>query len=137
VKVALWPELSDVVAGDKLMSTGVRVMVAAALLVVSTRLVAVNVTVWRKLILVGAVYTPLEIVPIGGLISQLTDELLVPLTIAPKVAEALIPNEAEAGATDTPTGINDTLALALFVASATLVAVTTTFCWLAIGDGAS
>ena len=43
--VALWPSLSELVAGDKLRTTGVNVMLAVAVFVGSVTLAAVTVTV--------------------------------------------------------------------------------------------
>ena len=75
-------------------------------------------------------------VPTAGLKDQLTDVLLVPVTEAAKVAEAPPPNEAVDGPTVTATGIKDTVALAILLGSAALVAITVTVCWLAIIVGA-
>ena len=62
--------------------------------------------------------------------------MLVPVTEAVKVAEAPMPSDTEAGATVTPVGVKDTLALALLVESAMLVAVIVTVCALLIEAGA-
>jgi hypothetical protein len=62
--------------------------------------------------------------------------LLAPVTEAPKVADSPAPSDAEAGPIDTATGVRDTVALAVLVESAELVAVTVTVCWLAIIAGA-
>ena len=62
--------------------------------------------------------------------------LLVPVTEAIKVVDWPAESVAEAGPTFTPTGCNDTVALAVFVESVTLVAVIVTVCWLAMTDGA-
>ena len=67
---------------------------------------------------------------------QFTDVLLVPVTVAAKVAEAPTPTDAVDGPSVTATGVKDTVALAVLVESATLVAVTVTVCWLAMGMGA-
>ena len=81
-------------------------------------------------------YTPFTSVPTAGLSDQLTAVLLLPVTQAVNVADAPTPSDAEAGPNVTPIGIKDTVALAAFVESATLVAVTVTLCWLAIIAGA-
>ena len=62
--------------------------------------------------------------------------LLVPVTEALKVVDAPAPSDTEAGPIVTPTGVSDTVALAVLVVSAALVAVTVTVCWLAMIDGA-
>ena len=66
--------------------------------------------------------------------------MLVPVTEAVKVAEAPAPNDTAAGATVTPTATpadtKDTVALAVLVGSATLVAITVTDWALAIIAGA-
>jgi hypothetical protein len=50
--------------------------------------------------------------------------LLAPVTEAVKLADAPAPSEAEAGPIVTATGVRDTVALAVLVLSAALVAVT-------------
>ena len=62
--------------------------------------------------------------------------LLVPVTVAAKVAVAPTPTDAVDGPTVTATGIKGTVALAVLVVSTTLVAITVTVCWLAIVLGA-
>ena len=62
--------------------------------------------------------------------------MLVPVTEAVKVAEAPTLSDTEAGATVTPVGVKDTVALAVLVESATLVAVIVTVCALPIEAGA-
>jgi hypothetical protein len=116
---------------------GVRVTLDVAVLVGSATLVAVTVTVWPLLTVAGAVYTPFTSVPTAGLIVHVTAVLLVPVTDAVNVADLLAASDAEGGPTVTPIGCNDIVALAVFVESATLVAVTVTVCWLAIIAGAS
>ena len=74
--------------------------------------------------------------PTAGLRDHVTAVLLVPVTEAVKVAEAPMPSDTEAGPTVTPTGVKDTVALAVLVESATLVAVIVTFCALLMVDGA-
>ena len=141
VKVALWPPWSDALVGDKLRLTveggvAVRVTVAVAVLVGSATLDAVIVTVCWLEIVAGAVYTPFTMVPTAGLSDQVTAVLLVPVTEAVKVAEPPAPSDTEAGPIVTATGVRDTVALAVLVVSAALVAVTVTVCWLAIIAGA-
>jgi hypothetical protein len=121
----------EVVAG-----LGVSVTLAVANLVESTTLDAVMVTFCALLIVAGAVYTPFTIVPSAGLADQETAVLLVPVTVAAKVADLPAPSDAAAGPTVTATGYNVTVALAVFVGSAALVAVTVTVCWLGIIPGA-
>jgi hypothetical protein len=58
------------------------------------------------------------------------------VTEAVKVADWPAASEAEVGPTFTPTGCNDTEAVAVTSESATLVAVIVTVCWLAMIDGA-
>ena len=74
--------------------------------------------------------------PTAGLRDQVTAVLLVPVTEAVKVAEAPMPSDTEAGPTVTPTGVKDTVALALLVVSTMLVAVIVTICELLIVFGA-
>ena len=102
VKFALCPPLSAAFLGDKLRLTGeggvaIRVTMAVAFLVGSATLDATTVSVCRLEIVAGAVYTPLTIVPTAGLSDQVIAVLLVPVTEAPKVADAPAPSAAEAG----------------------------------------
>jgi hypothetical protein len=75
-------------------------------------------------------------VPSAGLSDQLTAGLLAPVTAASKATEAPAPTDTELGPTVTAIGCNDTMAVADFVESAALVAVTVMVCWLAITGGA-
>lgn len=84
----------------------------------------------------GAVYTPFTSVPTAGVSDQVTEVLLVPVTEAVNVADLPAPSDTEAGPTVTATGINVTVALAVLVESAALLAVTVTVCWLAMVAGA-
>ena len=84
----------------------------------------------------GAVYFPFTNVPTFGFIDQVTAVLLVPVTEALKVADAPAASATEPGPTVTPTGCNDTVALAVFVESAALVAITVTVCCEATLAGA-
>ena len=125
------PEFEFVLAG-----LGCSVTVAVALLVASATLAALIVTVCVLAIVAGAVYTPFTRAPTAGWSDQVTAVLLVPVTEAVKVADLPAPIDAVAGPTVTPTGVSDTVAVALFVESAPLVAVTITVCWLLIIAGA-
>jgi hypothetical protein len=111
-------------------------MAAVAVFVGSTTLAAVIVTVCRLVIMAGAAYTPFTTLPTGGLSDQFTATLPVPVREAANVADPPPPRETEVGPTDTPIGIRETVALAIWVESATLVAVTVTVCGLAIIGGA-
>jgi hypothetical protein len=131
VKVVLWPPWIEAVLGDKLRLTveggvAVRVTMAVAVLVGSATLDAVIVTVFRLETVAGAVYTPLTMVPIAGLSDQVTPVLLLPVTEALNVAAAPAPSDTEAGPIVTATGVRATVALAVLVVSAALVAVTVT-----------
>jgi hypothetical protein len=131
VKVALWPPWSDASAGDTLRVTAdggvaIRVTAAVAILVGSATLDAVIVTVCPLEMVAGAVYTPFTMVPTAGLSDQVTAVLPVPVTEALNVAAAPAPSDAEAGPIVTATGVSDTVALAVLVESAALVAVTVT-----------
>ena len=70
----------------------------------------------------------------------MTPRLLVPLTVAVRVVDCPPVSEAVAGVTIIETGVlggtNDTIALALLVASAALVAFTVTVCAEAMVAGA-
>jgi len=114
------------------------VIFALAVLVGSAVLVAVTVTPFEPLTVSGAVYNPvLEIDPVDGLKDQVTDVSLALLTDASNccVCEALTPAVPGVTVIDTA-GFNVTVALALFVGSAMLVAVTVTVCALLILEGA-
>jgi hypothetical protein len=141
VKLALWPPSSAAVLGDKLRLTAAgcvasRVTAAVAVLVGSATLEAVSVTVRRLETVAGAVYTPFMMVPTAGLSDQATAVLPVPVTEALNVAEAPAPSDAETGPIVTATGISNTVALAVLVVSAALVAVTVTVWCLATIAGA-
>jgi hypothetical protein len=115
---------------------GVRVIVADAVIEEFTTLAAVTVTVCGLLIVAGAVYVPFRIVPNAGFSDQVTAGLLAPVTEALKAVAAPAVSDTTAGPTVTPTACSVTVALAVFVRSAKLVAVTMMFCWLAIIAGA-
>jgi hypothetical protein len=131
VKATLWPPWSDALAGDTLRLTAgdgvaISVTVALATLVGSATLDAVIVTVSRLETVAGAVYTPFTMVPTAGTSDQVSAVLPVPLTEALKVVAAPALSDTEAGPMVTATGVRDTVALAVFVVSAALVAVTVT-----------
>ena len=121
------------------LTEGFSVTVAVAVLLGSATLVAVTVTTCVLLTLEGAEYNPPEeIDPAGGLSVHVTDVLVVLLTQAVncRVCEAL--RLAVPGVTnmDTGGGFSVTFAVALFVGSATLVAVTLTVWVLVRVEGA-
>ena len=86
VNVVLWPPLSDALAGDKLMLTGVAagcsVRETVAMSVGSAALMAVRTTVCVDVILAGAVYSPLNTVPTFGVSDHSTPEYAAPCTVA-------------------------------------------------------
>ena len=110
-------------AGD---GVAISVTVALAALVGSATLDTVSVTVCRLGTVAGAVYTPFTMVPTAGTSDQVSAVLLVPVTEGLKVADAPAPSDAEAGPIVTATGVSDTVALAVLVESAALVAITVT-----------
>ena len=120
------------VLGDKLRFTveggvAIRVTMAVAVLVGSATLDAVMVTVcsaarrWREQCTRRS-----TMVPTAGLSDHVTPVLLLPVTEALNVADAPAPSDTEAGPIVTATGVRDTVALAVLVVSAALVAVTVT-----------
>jgi hypothetical protein len=103
-------------------------MVALADFVESATLWAVTVTVCDARTLDGATYRPpVEIVPVDGLIDQITAALLLPRTVA---ANCCVPEGAKLtlnGFSDTVTAWRSVItAVAIFEGSATLVAVIVT-----------
>jgi hypothetical protein len=123
------------VAGVTLNATtacGCNVTTALAALVVSATLVAVTVTLCAEAMDAGAVYKPLpDSVPIAGFIDHVTLVLLLPVTAAVNCCALEAFRVAAAGLIFNATvvcGSNVTTALATFVGSATLVAVTVTMC---------
>jgi hypothetical protein len=75
--------------------------------------------------------------PTLGLTLQVTLVLPDPVTVAVNGCVCEADKDAKVGVTLTVTGGSKvTVAEALLVTSATLVAVTVTVCWLAIGEGA-
>lgn len=117
-----------VVLGGGVLAAGVKLTVAAPVLLLSAELVAITVTVCALLIVAGAVYTPFTSVPTEGFINQITPLLLVPVTEALKVVDAPAPSDTEDGAIVTPTCVKDTVELSVLVGSAALVAVIVTVC---------
>src|ERR1700741_3810777 len=103
--------------------TGLSVTVAVADFVESAALVAVTVIVCEVEIVPGAVYKPLAVsVPTDGFMLQFTAVLLFPVTFAWNCCLPLAIRVADAGLTDTVTGLSVTVAVADFVESAALVA---------------
>jgi hypothetical protein len=84
------------------------------------------------------VYSPVpSTVPVFGFRLHVTVVLAEPITVAVNCWVWDADKEADTGETLTVTpGIKVTVAIALLVGSATLVAVTETVCWLAIVAGA-
>jgi hypothetical protein len=105
--------------------------VAVAFLVASATDCAVMVTSWSAVTFPGAVYSPLEeMVPTAGLRLQLTAVFGVPVTVAVNCCACPAFSVTVAGLTDTKTtGISVSTALANFVLSIMLVAITSTV-WL-------
>jgi len=102
---------------------------ALADLVGSATLVAVTVTVWAEAIAAGAVYRPVLVrVPTLGLMDHVTAVFPEPpVTLGVNCWNWEADRLAVAGVTDTDTGGSSEIeALADFVGSATLVAVTAT-----------
>ena len=107
----------------------------------SPTLVAVMVTDCVPLMVEGAVYNPFDKVPIEGLMDQVTEVLALPVTSAVNCAVFEAVSAALEGLTPTLTpppagGVSVTVALADFVESATLVAVTVISSGLLITEGA-
>jgi hypothetical protein len=129
------PELED---RPEMVGCGFTVTVAEALLVASATLVAVTVTVCWLATAGGAVYRPeLPMVPVAGLRLHVTVVLAVFVTMAVNCCVCEGERVAVKGVTLTVTGgANVTVAEAVLVLSAALVAVTVTVCWLAIDAGA-
>jgi hypothetical protein len=120
---------------------GIKVTVALADLVGSATLVAVTVTFCWIEIDEGAVYSPADDkVPKIGFMDQVTAVFGVPVTVAVNWRLCEADRLTLAGLIETDTagagGVNAATALADLVGSATLVAVTVTFCWIGIDDGA-
>jgi hypothetical protein len=120
---------------------GVSVTVAEALFAGSAWLVAVTVTVCCVVMLEGAVYSPVvvPIEPTSGLIDHVTAVFVVPETAAVNCCVCDGPRLTVVGETDTLTtagGTSVTVAEALFVESAWLVAVTVTVCCVVMLEGA-
>lgn len=150
VKVMLWPALKVAVPGERLTVTGLlgwggldigfRTKEAVAVLVMSAWLVAISVTFCCAVRVAGAVYTPLFRTPTVGVTDQLTAVLLVPEMEAVNFADWPAFNTVDVGATEIPTGItgtpSDTVAVALLVESARLVAVIATCVSALREDGA-
>jgi hypothetical protein len=74
-------------------------------------------------IVAGAVYRPFFTLPTAGDTDHLTDFLLVPLTDAVNCWVCRVLNETVCGEIETLTGVNDIVAVAVFVVPAALAAV--------------
>lgn len=138
VNCCVWPCPRIAVVGATVTPTvGFSVTVALADLLVSATLVAVTVTVCCAVTLAGAVYKPLALtVPVpAGLIDHVTVAGLSPVTVAVNCCVAPCNRVAVAGEMVTG-GFNVTVAVALFVLSATLVALTVTVCCVVTVAGA-
>ena len=125
--------------GDTVTVTaGVTVTLAVADLVGSCTLVAVTVTVCGLPSVAGAVYRPpLEIVPTAGLTDHVTAVFVVPVTVAVNCCVCDGVKLAVDGLTVTCMGgTMVTLAVAVLLVFATLVAVTVTVCGLPSVAGA-
>jgi len=114
---------------------------AVAVLEGSATLLAVMVTDCVALTTGGAVYSPFDNVPTEGVMDQVTEVFALPVTSAVNCAVFKALSAALGGLTPTLTpppagGVSVTLALANFVASATLVAVTVISSELLITAGA-
>jgi hypothetical protein len=131
------PPVSEAVVGDTVTATGTKLTWALTFFVGSAALAAVTVTVCAEAMVAGAVYTPTAKVPSEGDIDQSTLVLLDPLTVALNVLDCPAVSEAEEGVMLIDTeGVNDTMAVALLVLSAALVALTVTDCDVVTNAGA-
>jgi hypothetical protein len=129
VNCCVLPAVSVTVVGLRDMATGCSVTVAAAVLVLSAELALVTVTVCEELTDAGAVYSPLvEIVPTDGLIDQVTAVLVDPETEAVNCCVLPAVSVTVVGLRDMATGCSVTVAAAVLVVSAELLAVTVTVC---------
>jgi hypothetical protein len=88
------------------------------------------------LIVAGAVYMPFDMVPTAVLRDQVTAVLLVPVTEAANVEDCPALAVTADGPTVTAIGCKFTVAVAVFVESATLFAVIVTVCARATIEGA-
>lgn len=154
VNVALCPPLSEAVLGDRVTATlsdggdaglltGFKISEADAVLVASAWLVAVTTIVCCEPIVAGALYNPFAIVPTFGASDQLTVVLVVPETVGLNCVDCPAVNVAELGVSEMLTGgggatggVNITVLEAIFVESASLVAVIVTCVSLVIEEGA-
>jgi len=131
------PPVSEAVEGDTVTATGTKLTWALMFLVGSAALAAVTVTVCAEAMVAGAVYTPEAKVPTDGDIDQFTPVLLDPLTVALNVLDCPPVSEAVEGVMLIDTeAVNDTVAVALLVPSAALVALTVTDCDVVTNAGA-
>ena len=115
----------------------VSVMLAVAVCVGFAMLATVSTMVCRALIVTGAVYTPLVIVPTDGASAHVTAVDGTPPIDTLNWVDWPPVREVEEGVNAMPTvGTRVIVALPVLVGSAKLVAVTVTVCWLLIVAGA-
>jgi hypothetical protein len=136
VNVADWSAVSDAEDGPTFTPTGSSDTVAVAVIRESAALFAVIVMVCWLAMIDGAWYTPLLIVPTGEFKDHVTAVFEVPVTVGLKVALWPPVSDADDGPTVNPITCNDTVALAVLVESATLVAMIVTVSELLIVVGA-
>src|SRR5262249_52953895 len=116
---------------------GVSVMDAVAVLGGSARLATVSKIVFSALIVYGALFTPFASVPTAGDSGHVAPVVVVPLIDTLNWLVWLAETVAAVGLTAIPTvGTRVIVAVADFVVSAVLVAVTVTVCWLVMVAGA-
>jgi hypothetical protein len=127
---------SETLGGARVTATGSSVAVAVADRVVSATLVALTLIVCGVK-LTGAVYSPaVEIVPTAGVIDHVTAVFETFVTVAENCCVCDAPSEIAGGATVTPADpASVTVAVAVLLVSAALVAFTVTVCAAAL-DGA-
>lgn len=127
-KTVLCPPVSDALLGVKLTDTfaGFKVTVTDAVLLGSAWLIAINVTVSGEEMLVGEVYSPLNMVPKFGVSDQLTPVFAAPLTLAVYCADCPAVSAVGPGAIEMLTGEigcpNSTVAVPVSPAFVRLVA---------------
>jgi hypothetical protein len=110
------------------LTVGTSEIVAEALFVASAALVAVTVTLCAVKMVAGAIYKPFAVItPTDGFSAHVTPLFDVPETLAANVMLCDALRFAAPGDTETTTGgTSDTVATAVFVGSAMLVAVMVT-----------
>ena len=112
--------------------------VAKLLVLPSAALVAITCTVTGDGTVAGAVYKPFTMLPVAGFKDQFTAVLLVPVTVALNCCDWPAESDIVPGLTVTLIGAADkeTVAVAILVGSATLVAVIAIVCAAPIVEGA-